>query len=210
MERRYTVSDRLIIRADRALRDVFAVAQSRARGHANDHCNLDAEERRLSGALMRVNHSGEVAAQALYRGQALAARDPQQRAMLDRSAKEEHEHLQWCGQRLDELGARPSLLNPLWYAGSFAIGALAGIAGDRISLGFLAETERQVVQHLDGHIGRLPARDTRSRAILERMREDEGRHAATAISAGGGELPLPVRRAMTVVSRVMTNAALRV
>jgi len=156
---------------------------------------------------MRVNHAGEIAAQALYHGQALVARNCTTREMLLEAAREESDHLAWCETRLRELDARPSLLNPLWYAGSFAIGALAALAGDRTSLGFVVETERQVEGHLDEHLGRLPAGDTRSRAILQTMRTDEIAHGANARAAGGAELPSPVRALMRRTARVMTGVA---
>jgi ubiquinone biosynthesis monooxygenase Coq7 len=159
--------------------------------------------------LLRVDHAGEVCAQALYQGQALTARRADVRSRLEQAAREENDHLAWCGRRLEELGSHRSLLNPLWYAGSFAIGALAGLAGDRWSLGFLAETERQVVRHLDGHLADLPPDDMKSRAILEQMREDEGRHATTAVDAGAAELPGAVKGLMAGVSRVLTAVAYR-
>jgi ubiquinone biosynthesis monooxygenase Coq7 len=156
---------------------------------------------------MRVNHSGEVAAQALYHGQALISRSPATRDLLLRAAHEEADHLAWCETRLKELDSRPSLLVPLWYCGSFAIGALAAAMGDRTSLGFVVETERQVEGHLNEHLARLPADDTRSRAILNVMRTDEIEHGATAKSAGASELPAPVRALMRHVAKVMTTAA---
>jgi ubiquinone biosynthesis monooxygenase Coq7 len=165
---------------------------------------LSDSERREAAALMRVNHAGEVAAQALYHGQAALARNPATREMLLRAAREEADHLGWCQQRLQELGSRPSLLGPLWYAGSFAVGAMAAALGDRISLGFVAETERQVEGHIDSHLERLPAADTRSRAILEAMRHDEIEHGEAAVSAGGTELPAPARELMRGTARVMT------
>ncbi|MBS0417580.1 MAG: 2-polyprenyl-3-methyl-6-methoxy-1,4-benzoquinone monooxygenase [Proteobacteria bacterium] len=168
---------------------------------------LSDADRRKSAALMRVNHSGEVAAQALYHGQSLISRSDATRDMLLRAALEEADHLAWCETRLKELDSRPSLLNPLWYCGSFAIGALAAAAGDRTSLGFVVETERQVEGHLDEHLARLPADDTRSRAILNVMRTDEIGHGATAKAAGATELPAPVRVLMRHVARVMTTAA---
>ena len=168
---------------------------------------LGERERRRSARLMRVNHAGEVAAQALYRGQALSARDAGVRAAMDRAAREESDHLAWCRARLEELGSVPSRLDPLWYAGSLAIGAAAGLAGDRWSLGFVAETERQVVEHLGDHLARLPAEDGRSRALLERMRADEQRHATRAQAAGGAPLPPIVRYAMRAASKVMTRSA---
>jgi ubiquinone biosynthesis monooxygenase Coq7 len=168
---------------------------------------LDGEQRRLSGALMRVNHVGEVCAQALYHAQSLTARDPALRQQFEVAAREETDHLAWTQQRLGELGDRPSLLNPLWYAGAFTIGLLAGRAGDATSLGFVVETERQVERHLEGHLERLPAQDRASLAIVEQMKADEARHAAAASAAGAHELPAPVRWAMRAAARVMTTTA---
>src|SRR6201997_4968006 len=182
-------SDTAIAALDRALRSVFAPARaSRPVPGADPEASqaLSEADRRRSAALMRVNHSGELAAQALYHGQALVARSAATRALLIEAARAENDHLAWCETRLAELGARPSLLNPLWYAGSFAIGALAALAGDRASLGFVVETERQVEGHLDEHLGRLPVGDSRSRAILETMRAEEIAHGATAAAGGGG------------------------
>src|SRR5687767_595896 len=159
---------------------------------------------------MRVNHVGEVCAQALYQGQALTARDPVTRAALEQAAREEEDHLAWSAERMRELGARPSLLNPLWYAGAFAIGAAAGVLGDKWNLAFLAETERQVEEHLTGHLEALPQDDRRTRAVVEAMRADEAKHRASAVSLGAGELPEPVRHAMRFASRVMTTVAYRV
>jgi ubiquinone biosynthesis monooxygenase Coq7 len=156
---------------------------------------------------MRVNHAGEIAAQALYHGQALVARSDATRSLLLNAAKEESDHLAWCETRLQELGSQPSLLNPLWYCGSFAIGVLAAVTSDRTSLGFVVETERQVEGHLEEHLARLPSGDTRSRAILNQMRTDEIGHGATAKAAGGAELPAPISALMRRVARVMTTAA---
>jgi 3-demethoxyubiquinol 3-hydroxylase len=164
-------------------------------------------ERRESAALMRVNHAGEIAAQALYHGQALVARSAATRQLLLKAAAEETDHLAWCETRLKELESRPSLLNPLWYAGSFAIGAAAALLGDRTSLGFVVETERQVEGHLDEHLARLPRDDARSRAILQTMRTDEIAHGLSAKAAGGVELPSPVRFLMRNTARLMTSAA---
>jgi ubiquinone biosynthesis monooxygenase Coq7 len=157
---------------------------------------------------MRVNHVGEICAQALYQGQALTARNADTRQALEQAAREEQDHLAWCAERIRELGGRPSLLNPLWYAGSFAIGALAGAVGDRWSLGFLAETERQVEEHLAGHLDQL--HDGRTRAVVAAMQDDEARHRASALDLGGEELPEPVKRAMRLASKVMTSVAYRV
>jgi 3-demethoxyubiquinol 3-hydroxylase len=202
--------DSAIAAVDRALRSVFAPAQS-ARpipGPGADPASaLSDAERRESAALMRINHAGELAAQALYHGQALMARSPQTRTMLLDAARSESDHLAWCEQRLKELADRPSRLNPLWYAGSFAIGAAAALLGDAKSLGFVAETERQVEGHLDDHLGRLPPGDARSRAILEAMRAEEIAHGAAATAAGGERLPAPVRALMRQTARIMTGTA---
>ena len=168
---------------------------------------LSGPERQLAGALMRVNHVGEICAQALYEGQALGARDPVIGAQFRKAAGEEADHLAWTRERLEELGARPSLLNPLWYAGAFALGAVAGRVGDRVSLAFMAETERQVEQHLDGHLARLPAQDARSRAIVTVMKDDEVAHAQTAMRLGGAELPAPIKGLMRLAARMMTTSA---
>lgn len=207
--RQTTLADHLVGIADRALRSVTGTTTTGRMNPAaqQDEVLLQPHERKHVARLMRVNHSGEVAAQALYHGQAITAKLDQVRETMEKSAAEETDHLVWCKQRITELGGRPSLLNPLWYAGSFAIGALAGIAGDRWSLGFVAETERQVVQHLDGHLDNLPEDDSRSRAILEQMREDEAEHGETASRAGGEKLPQPIPLVMTAVSKVMTRAA---
>mgnify|MGYP001812946799 CR=1 FL=1 len=171
---------------------------------------LNAAERAESARLMRVNHSGEIAAQALYRGQALFARTTAQRDALLEAAAEEGDHLAWCEQRTTELGSHTSRLAPVWYLGSFAIGAAAGLAGDKLSLGFIAETERQVAEHLDDHLNRLPAGDVASRAILEQMREDEIRPGAAAETQGASKLPGPVKSLMRGVSRVMTTLSYRI
>jgi 3-demethoxyubiquinol 3-hydroxylase len=206
--------DRWLVSADNALRTLGGAAHA-ARpcpGPANtgDAAPLPEADRELAGALMRVNHVGEVCAQALYQAQALTARTPELRQQMDKAAREEVDHLAWTEQRLQELGDRPSLLNPLWYAGSFAIGLLAGRLGDAASLGFVVETERQVEQHLAGHLDRLPAEDARSRAIVDQMRTDERQHADDALQAGGMELPAPVRWLMRGAARVMTTTAHRI
>jgi ubiquinone biosynthesis monooxygenase Coq7 len=202
-----TLADQLLAGADRALRAMFAPPRSSRAAPGAPGEALPEEQRREAAGLMRVNHAGEIAAQGLYHGQALVARDPAVRRLLEQAAREEQDHLAWCGLRLQELHDRPSLLDPFWYAGSFAIGVAAGLASDRVSLGFVAETERQVERHLDSHLDRLPAADTRSRAILEGMRADEQAHGELARRAGGMELPQPVRRAMQLASRVMTGTA---
>jgi ubiquinone biosynthesis monooxygenase Coq7 len=201
--------DRLIVGFDRGLRTLFAPAQSvrPVPGEAVPETPLDERERALVASLMRVNHTGEICAQALYEGQALTARDSAAKSALERAAQEETEHLAWTERRIEELGGHKSALNPLFYAGSFAIGVATGLLGDRWNLGFLAETERQVVEHLSGHLERLPAQDEKSRAILEQMREDEGRHATSALDHGGGELPESAKRAMRFASGIMTRTA---
>ena len=212
-QRTYTYADRLILNLDQALRTVVGRPLTTERPEPGRDLNegkLNAVEQRLAGGLMRVNHSGEVAAQALYQGQALTARLPKVRDKMERAAREENDHLAWCEHRIDALCTHKSYLNPLWYAGSFAIGALAGAAGDKWSLGFVAETEHQVVRHLDGHLQRLPKSDAKSRAVLEQMREDEGRHATVALEAGGAALPKPVRRLMKLTAKVMTTLAFKV
>ena len=203
-------SDLAIAALDRALRAVFAPARATRPvpgTPAADAGQLSAAQQAASAALMRVNHSGELAAQALYHGQALVARSAATRALLNEAARAENDHLAWCETRLAELGARPSLLNPLWYAGSFAIGAVAALAGDRASLGFVVETERQVEGHLDEHLVRLPQGDTHSRAILQTMQADEIAHGMSAKAAGGAELPAPVRSLMRSTARIMTRTA---
>lgn len=202
--------DDLIVNLDQGLRTVFG--RPKVTGRANPageegEAELDERERRLSAGLMRVNHTGEVCAQALYQGQALTARLPQVREKMEQASQEENDHLAWCEGRLNELDSHTSYLNPLWYVGSFAIGAAAGLAGDRWSLGFVAETEHQVVDHLNDHLERLPQQDEKSRAIVEQMREDEGHHATVALEAGGVELPRPVRRLMALTSKLMTRTA---
>ncbi|MFZ2652724.1 MAG: 2-polyprenyl-3-methyl-6-methoxy-1,4-benzoquinone monooxygenase [Burkholderiaceae bacterium] len=201
--------DRIFITLDNVLRTLSGAS------HASRPCpmpatpgrKLDNAQRRLSGALMRVNHVGEVCAQALYSAQALVTRDAACKRQFEAAAREESDHLAWTQQRLGELGAHTSVLNPLWYAGAFGIGLLAGRAGDAVSLGFLAETERQVERHLQGHLDRLPPADVASQAIVRQMQADEARHAAQAQAAGAVELPGPVRLAMRFAARVMTRTA---
>jgi ubiquinone biosynthesis monooxygenase Coq7 len=200
--------DPLIGAFDRALRAVFAPAHgTRPVPGGPGTPELSESERRHAAALMRVNHAGEIAAQALYHGQAFAARSGATRDLLERAAQEETDHLAWCETRLSELDSRPSLLNPFWYAGSFALGLIAGSLGDRASLGFVAETERQVEGHLDSHLSSLPVKDTRSRAIVAAMQSDEVAHGERALAAGGEELPTPVRTLMRYASGVMTGTA---
>ena len=199
--------DALVIAADNALRTLLAPAQS-VRPHpdaAVAESELSEAEKRHAAGLMRVNHCGEICAQALYQGQALTARNPGVRTALQGAATEETEHLAWTAQRVAELGSHTSLLNPLWYGGSLALGVVAGVIGDRWNLGFLAETEQQVVAHLDSHLGSLPDGDGKSRAIVAQMRDDEARHAETAIQHGAAELPQPVKAAMRASARAMTG-----
>ncbi len=208
--RRHSSVDRLLSGAGRALATLSGVAPAvRAMPVAGgDPAEpADPAERRLSGALMRVNHVGEICAQALYEGQAAATADPRLAGEFRQAAREEGDHLAWTRERLRELDARPSILNPLWYGGALLLGLLAGRAGDRLSLGFMAETERQVEAHLAGHLERLPASDLRSRAIVVAMKDDEIRHAQNALRLGGAELPAPVRAAMRAAAKVMTTTA---
>lgn len=201
------LADHLLGAADRALRALFAPAPTGRPVPGPPPAPLEEPDRRAVAALLRVNHAGEIAAQGLYHGQALAARDPVVRDMLLEAGREETDHLAWCEARLKELGDRTSRLDPLWYLGSFAIGFAAGIVSDRTSLGFVSETEAQVEKHLDGHLDKLPAGDARSRAILAQMRDDEVRHGRQARDAGGVDLPAPVKRLMQVTGRIMTTTA---
>lgn len=208
--RPFSLRDRIVAQCDDGLRTLFALATHAERETpAKNVANVDlaGSERELSARLMRVNHSGEVCAQALYRGQAVTAQVPEVRDKLKQSAIEENDHLAWTEARIHELGSHTSYLNPIWYAGSFVIGALAGLAGDKWSLGFVAETERQVVTHLEGHLARLPANDKESHAILEQMCEDEARHATVAIEAGAASIPVAARRLMRLTAKMMTHTA---
>jgi len=200
--------DAVLSEIDNALRTLFAPAHT-ARQVPGEvaSASLDEHAQRLSSRLMRVNHTGEVCAQALYRGQLVVARNQRVKALLERAAQEETEHLAWTEQRIDELGGRKSVLNPLWYLNSFAVGVASGLAGDRWSLGFLAETEHQVERHLEGHLERLPAEDLRSRAIVAQMKTDEAGHAVSARRQGAKNLPRPVRGAMKLLARVMTSTS---
>ncbi|MES2281605.1 MAG: 2-polyprenyl-3-methyl-6-methoxy-1,4-benzoquinone monooxygenase [Pseudomonadota bacterium] len=201
--------DSLINAADGALRTLFAKprASRPCPTVTGDTTVLSGPEKTLAGALMRVNHVGEVCAQALYAAQALSTQDPALKQQFLAASEEETDHLAWTRQRLDELGARPSLLNPLWYAGAFGLGLVAGRLGDRLSLGFVVETERQVEAHLAGHLEKLPAGDHESRAIVAQMKDDEARHAQEASSAGALELPPPVKALMSAAAKVMTTTA---
>jgi 3-demethoxyubiquinol 3-hydroxylase len=208
--RRYSPFDRLLIGLDQAVRTALGrpkVTERRNPAESLAEPELSAGERDQVARLMRIDHTGEVCAQGLYQGQALTADLPEVRQRLERAAQEENDHLDWCETRLRELGNRKSLLNPFWYAGSFAIGALAGLAGDKWSLGFVVETERQVETHLDGHLTQLPPQDEKSRVILEQMKADEIDHANLALAAGGAELPGPIKLAMRLTSKVMTKTA---
>ena len=210
--RALTPLDRLLIDAQNALDTVFGTPLAQRANPSGDQPDvvLDDDERRHAAGLMRINHVGEVCAQALYVGQAAVARDEATRAHLLEAAQEETDHLAWCAQRLNELDSRPSLLNPLWYAGSYAIGALAGLRGDGWNLGFVVETERQVEAHLDEHLQTLPAADARSRAILEVMKADEARHADDAQAQGARVLPPPVPTLMAMASNLMKSIAYRI
>ncbi|MBL8398443.1 MAG: 2-polyprenyl-3-methyl-6-methoxy-1,4-benzoquinone monooxygenase [Candidatus Accumulibacter sp.] len=203
------IADRLIVQFDKALRTLLVPAPTTRPVPGNDQADVELSEteRKHAAALMRINHVGEICAQALYQGQAITCRDPYLRQSLEQAAGEETEHLAWTERRLAELGDRKSLLNPLWYLGSLAIGVVAGKLGDQWSLGFLAETERQVEAHLDDHLTDLPRQDVKSRAIVEQMRRDEIAHAETAIRLGARELPAPAKQAMRLASRVMTRTA---
>lgn len=201
--------DSLIVEFDKGLRTLFAKASSvrPVPGEQVPEAELSPEERRHAGALMRVNHVGEVCAQALYQGQAINSHNPETREALEAAAREETEHLAWTEQRIQELGGRKSLLNPLWYSGALAIGMLAGRLGDKWNLGFLAETERQVEAHLTDHLEKLPSQDQRSREIVVQMKEDEVRHADMAVDLGGMPLPGPVKGLMRLSARLMTGTA---
>jgi len=205
--------DRLILEFDTALRSVVGGATAHRPTTGSDvgsNFSLDDAERKHAAGLMRVNHVGEVCAQALYQSQKLVARNPEIQEMLHHSGQEEMDHLAWCETRLHELGSHTSYLNPFWYAGSFAIGMMAGLAGDKWSLGFVAETEKQVENHLESHLETLPQNDHRSRAIIEQMRLDEIEHGQAALQAGGVSLPNPVQQMMKLISKVMTTSAYKI
>lgn len=208
-QRNYSPADQVLIGLDQALRTLFGRPLVTERSNPADsiaETDLSAEERNEAGRLMRINHTGEVCAQALYQGQALTAKMPEVRTSMERAAQEENDHLDWCERRINELDGRKSLLNPLWYLGSFAIGAAAGLAGDKWSLGFVAETEHQVESHLNDHLGRISANDLKSRAILKQMKDDEIHHATLALEAGGAALPSPINLAMKLTSKLMTKS----
>ena len=208
--RRLTPLDRLLASANNALRTIAAPAGRPARANPAEHiidADLDDREKSHAAGLMRVNHAGEVAAQALYQGHAAVARDKSIEDQMQRAADEEFDHLAWCEQRINELGEDVSRLTPFWYAGAFAIGAASGILGDKWSLGFIQETEKQVCAHLDSHLDSLPAQDAKSRAIVEQMRDEEEEHGENAAQAGAAELPAPVKRLMRMTAKVMTKTA---
>ncbi len=211
--RNYSPLDRLLISANNALQTLYTTPTGTQRANPADQYEdrvLSKKEQRHVAGLMRINHAGEVSAQALYQGQALTAKLPEVREKMEQAAAEENDHLIWCGKRVKELGKKTSLFNPLWYIGSFSIGAIAGAAGDKWSLGFVAETEKQVVRHLNFHLDSLPKDDKKSKAILEQMKDDELHHATTALEAGGAKLPAPVKIMMSIVSKVMTHTAYRI
>jgi len=210
--RHFSPLDQLIMQGDHAMRTIFGQPQITERQYPADEIEdneMNDTERKHVAGLMRINHAGEIAAQALYSGQALTAKLDEVRESMNRAALEENDHLDWTDKRLQELGSQRSLLAPFWYAGSFAIGAAAGAAGDKWSLGFVAETEKQVVKHLQDHLEKLPEDDERSRAILEQMKEDEQHHATVALEHGGRELPWVIKKLMTLTSKVMTKTAYR-
>ena len=208
--RNYSGIDQILLLIDKGISSVFGHPAITERPNPTTDmagCTLTDADKKLSGRLMRINHAGEVAAQGLYQGQALTAQLPEVREKMERAALEENDHLAWCRQRTNELETHTSYLDPLWYAGSAAIGAIAGIVGDKWSLGFVAETEHQVIKHLDKHLSQLPENDTQSKAILEQMKEDEGHHATVAIQAGAATLPKPIKNLMKLTSKIMTRTA---
>lgn len=211
--RQYTPIDQLMLQIDNGLRTVFGKPLITERPDPQEAVTeeskqaLSTTEKTFSARLMRINHAGEVAAQGLYQGQALTAKLPDVRDKMQRAAEEENDHLAWCERRIKELGSHTSYFNPFWYFGSVSIGALAGIAGDKWSLGFVAETERQVVKHLDEHLETISENDIESRAVLEQMKIDEGHHATVALESGAAELPAPVKSLMGLTSKVMTKTA---
>ncbi len=211
---RLSLIDNLIINADRALRTLAAGSDMSSErpspARPLNEADLSEAERKKSAALMRVNHTGEVCAQALYQGQALTAKLPTVRAEMEKAAEEEIDHLVWCQERIDTLGSHTSYLNPVWYGVSFAIGAGAGLVSDKVSLGFVAATEEQVCKHLQDHLQELPENDTRSRAVVKQMLEDEARHADMALNAGGYNFPAPMKGLMTLASKVMTKTSYRI
>ena len=209
-KRQYSKLDNIIMQIDAVLRDSSKSPEHSTREYPGDlypHSDLNEQEKRHVSGLMRINHAGEISAQALYKAQAMTAIDDELKDTMKQSAYEESSHLKWCERRLDELGGRTSYLSPIWYFGSFGIGVVAGCFGDKLNLGFIAETEYQVVKHLDSHLEQLPKNDERSRAILEQMRKDELHHATSAEISGAKNLPKEVRFIMTLVSKIMTKTA---
>ena len=209
-KRQYSKLDNIIMQIDALLRDSSKSSEHSTREYPGDlypHSDLNEQEKRHVSGLMRINHAGEISAQALYKAQAMTAIDDELKDSMKQSANEESSHLKWCERRLDELGGRTSYLSPIWYFGSFGIGVVAGCFGDKLNLGFIAETEHQVVKHLDSHLEQLPKNDERSRAILEQMRKDELHHATSAEISGAKNLPKEVRLIMTLVSKIMTKTA---
>jgi len=212
-QRHYSPFDLFILQIDNGLRTVFGKPILTERGNPQDSISNDNKvelsnnEKVFSARLMRINHAGEVAAQGLYQGQALTAKLPKVREKMQRAAEEENDHLAWCERRIKELDSHTSYFNPVWYFGSVSIGAIAGLAGDKWSLGFVAETERQVVKHLDEHLSSISENDIESRAVLEQMKIDEGQHATVAVESGAVELPTPIKSLMTLTSKVMTKTA---
>lgn len=211
--RHYTPADHLLMNLDNAITTLFGNPRGSSRENPAEQYDMhelsESDNAHVAG-LMRVNHSGEVCAQALYQGQALTAKLPRVRASMEQAAREENDHLNWCDQRLTELDSHRSYLNPLWYTGSFVLGATAGLFGDKWSLGFVAETERQVVNHLQEHIQQVPGKDKRTHAILEQMKKDEAAHGTAALAAGAAELPSPLKHLMTLTSKLMTSLAYRI
>ena len=211
-ERHFSPVDRLLLQADAALRTLLPFSGQPSRPSpaiVQPEAELDAAQAQHIAGLMRINHTGEVCAQALYQGQALTAKLPQVRKAMEHAADEEIDHLAWCEQRIRQLGSQPSVLNPLFYGLSFGVGAAAGLISDKVSLGFVAATEDQVVKHLDEHLQQLPAQDQKSRAILEQMRDDEEQHASSALQAGGLRFPAPVKFGMSLLAKVMTTTTYR-
>ena len=207
--RHFNPADQLMLNLDQAMRTLFGQPHVTERTNPAENIEdseMSDSERDHTARLMRINHTGEVCAQALYQGQALTARDPATRESMQRSAAEENDHLDWCEKRVEELGGRLSLLNPLWFAGSFAIGATAGAIGDKWSLGFVAETEKQVENHLQEHLDQVPEQDQRTRVILQQMKQDEIEHGQKALDHGGVELPGPIKAAMKLTSKLMTKS----
>jgi len=207
--RRYNIIDQLVLNVESGLRTLFGENYATRSNPANqcEPSQLNDADKQLAGRLMRINHAGEVAAQGLYQGQALTAKLPNVREQMEQAAQEEVDHLAWCKSRATELGTHTSYLDPLWYLGSVAIGAAAGLAGDKWSLGFVNETEKQVVKHLEGHLAQLPSHDNKSHAILKQMKTDEQQHATQALNAGAAELPNPVKNVMMLVSKIMTKTS---